>query len=140
MIRAKARNLLELLRTGKGISGKFSNYYDKETGKIIDVIVNECKSLVKNSEGELRQYESTTSIGHIREIVNQLLSDRNTIGSVQAVVIMRDNGILGLSKELKVIKTVDKYGKLKLDIEKPFPDNFRDIIMGIYNEREITEK
>ena len=53
MIRAKARNLLELLRTGKGISGKFSNYYDKETGKIIDVIVNECKSLVKNSEGEL---------------------------------------------------------------------------------------
>ena len=53
---------------------------------------------------------------------------------------MRDNGILGLSKELKVIKTVDKYGKLKLDIEKPFPDNFRDIIMGIYNEREITEK
>lgn len=54
MIRAKARNLLELLRTGKGISGKFSNYYDKETGKIIDVIVNECKSLVKNSEGELR--------------------------------------------------------------------------------------
>ena len=140
MIRAKARNLLELLRTGKGISGKFSNYYDKETGKIIDVIVNECKSLVKNSEGELRQYESTTSIGHIREIVNQLLSDRNTIGPVQAGVIMRDNGILGLSKELKVIKIVDKYGKLKLDIEKPFPDNFRDIIMGIYNERELTEK
>ena len=140
MIRAKARNLLELLRTGKGISGKFSNYYDKETGKIIDVIVNECKSLVKNSEGELRQYESTTSIGHIREIVNQLLSDRNTIGPVQAGVIMRDNGILGLSKELKVIKTVDKYGNLKLDIEKPFPDNFRDIIMGIYNERELTEK
>ena len=71
----------------------------------------------KNSEGELRQYESTTSIGHIREIVNQLLSDRNTIGSVQAVVIMRDNGILGLAKELKVTKTVDEQGKLKLDIE-----------------------
>ena len=58
MIKAKARNLLELLREGKGIGGRFSNYHDKETGKIIDVIVNECKSIVKNSEGELRKYES----------------------------------------------------------------------------------
>ena len=49
MIKAKARNLLELLREGKGIGGRFSNYHDKETGKIIDVIVNECKSIVKNS-------------------------------------------------------------------------------------------
>lgn len=140
MIKAKAKNLLDLLREGKGISGRFSNYYDKETGKIIDVIVNECKSLVKNSEGELRQYESTTSIGHIREIVDQLLSDKNIIGSVQAGVVMRNNGILGLAKELKVTKTVDEHGKLKLDIEKPFPDNFRDILTGTYNEKELREK
>ena len=140
MIKAKARNLLELLREGKGIGGRFSNYHDKETGKIIDVIVNECKSLVKNSEGELRQYESTTSIGHIREIVDQLLSDKNIIGAVQAGVVMRNNGILGLAKELKVTKTVDEHGKLKLDIEKPFPDNFRDILTGTYNEKELREK
>lgn len=105
MIKAKAKNLLELLRAGKGIGGKFSNYYDKETGKIIDVIVNECKSLIRNSEGKLQKYESELSIGHIREIVNQLMSDRNTIGSVQAGVVMRDNGILGLAKELKVTKS-----------------------------------
>lgn len=140
MIKAKARNLLELLREGKGIGGRFSNYHDKETGKIIDVIVNECKSIVKNSEGELRKYESMISIGHIREIVDQLLSDRNTIGAVQAGVVMRDDRILGLAKELKVSKTVDEQGKLKIDIEKPFPDNFRDILIGNYNERELTEK
>lgn len=140
MIKAKAKNLLELLRAGKGIGGKFSNYYDKETGKIIDVIVNECKSLIRNSEGKLQKYESELSIGHIREIVNQLMSDRNTIGSVQAGVVMRDNGILGLAKELKVTKTVDEQGKLKLDIEKPFPDNFKDILTGTYNEKELKEK
>lgn len=140
MIKAKAKSLLELLRAGKGISGKFSNYYDKETGKIIDVIVNECKSLVRNSDGKLQKYESEISIGHIREIVDQLMSDRNTIGSVQAGVVMRDNGILGLAKELKVTKTVDEQGKLKLDIEKPFPDNFKDILTGTYNEKELKEK
>ncbi len=140
MIKAKAKSLLELLRAGKGIGGKFSNYYDKETGKIIDVIVNECKSLARNSEGKLQKYESELSIGHIREIVDQLMSDRNTIGSVQAGVVMRDNGILGLAKELKVTKTVDEQGKLKLDIEKPFPDNFRDILTGTYNEKELKEK
>ena len=140
MIKAKARNLLELLQAGKGIGGQFSNYYDKETGKIIDVIVNECKALVRNSEGKLRKYESELSIGHIREIVNQLVSDRNTIGSVQAGIVMRDNLILGLSKELKVTKTVDKQGKLKLDIERPFPDNFGEILIGVYNEKELKEK
>ena len=140
MIKAKARNLLELLQAGKGIGGQFSNYYDKETGKIIDVIVNECKALVRNSEGKLRKYESELSIGHIREIVNQLVSDRNTIGSVQAGIVMRDNMILGLSKELKVTKTVDKQGKLKLDIERPFPDNFGEILIGVYNEKELKVK
>lgn len=140
MIKTKARNLLELLREGKGISGKFYNYHDKETRKIIDIIVNECKSLVRNSEGELRKYESIISIGHIREIVNQLLSDKNTIGSVQAGVIMRDDGILGLAKELKTSKTVDEQGKLKIKIEKPFPDNFKDILIGRNNEKELTEK
>lgn len=140
MIKAKAKNLLELLRAGKGIAGRFSNYHDKETGKIIDIIVNECKSLVRNSEGNLQRYESEVCIGHIREIVNQLMSDKNTIGSVQAGVVMRDNGILGLAKELKVTKTVDEQGKLKLDIEKPFPDNFKDILIGEYNEKELKEK
>ena len=140
MIKAKARNLLELLREGKGIGGRFSNYHDKETGKIIDVIVNECKSIVKNSEGELRKYESMISIGHIKEIVDQLLSDRNTIGAVQAGVVMRDDRILGLAKELKVSKTVDEQGKLKIDIEKPFPDNFRDILIGNYNSHTKIPK
>ena len=55
MIKAKARNLLELLREGKGIGGRFSNYHDKETGKIIDVIVNECKSIVKKFRRRIKK-------------------------------------------------------------------------------------
>ena len=82
MYREKAIILLEKLNNFN-YKQKPQYLMDIESQKIIDSIVNECKStvFVKKDQGvRARRYESSFTIEAVRNIVNELLSCIKSIG------------------------------------------------------------
>lgn len=141
MIKEKAKELLNKLKGGTGSTTIFgSSYYDEETRKIIEVATNECKSTVITEDGKQKRYESDLSINNVREVIEQLLSDKNSIKGSLVGRILTQRGIPGLVKEVKVAKRVNEKGIPYLDINKPFPDDFEKILIGKYNEAELFKK
>lgn len=77
MIQEKAKELYGELKQGKGSASLFGvNYYDEETRKIIEVITNECKASYRDKNNVQKRHESDLDIKTVREIVEQLLSDK----------------------------------------------------------------
>ena len=139
MIREKAKELLNLLNQGKGCPTLFNNnYYDEEVKKIIEIATNECKSKVLLSNGTTKQYESSISIDNIRDIIYQLLSEKNTIKNslVRELTSIPKKGIEGILTPVKIDKKVSQEGIPYIDVEKPLPDNFLSII----NKNEKTKE
>ncbi len=130
MIKDSAKKLLNLLKTGSGYPGKFSEYHDADIGKIIEVIANECKATVIDKDGNKHRYESDLPLDVVRQAVEQLLSANNVIKANTSAIVMQDEEILGLATDINISKGVDSNGKLVLSIEKPFPENFNSILMG----------
>lgn len=133
MIREKAQDLLNLLKKGKGSATIFgSSYYDEEILKIIEIVTNECKSTVTRKDGTSKRYESDIAIHNIREIIQQLLTDKNTIKNSLVSTLTRIPGrdIPGIMTHIKIDKKVNEKGLPYIEIDKPFPENFKQIISG----------
>ena len=143
MIREKAQNLLNLLKQGKGSATIFgSSYYDEEVLKIIEIATNECKSTVMKKDGTSKRYESDTYIHNIREIIQQLLTDKNTIKNSLVSTLTRIPGrdIPGIMTPIKIDKKVNEKGLPYVEIDKPFPENFKQIISGEIDREALTKK
>lgn len=141
-MKEKAKKLLEELKSGKGCSTLFGeSYYDDDINKIIEVATNECKSTVIYENGQSKSYESDIPIYQVREIIMQLLSDKNTLKHSLAGAIMKDSkrGIPGLVQELKLEKKVNDKGIPYIEVEKPFSDDFKQILCGDNNKEELLE-
>lgn len=142
MIREKAKALLEKLKQGTGSATIFSSsYYDEETLKIIEIITNECKAKLIKEDGQVKKYESDIFIDKVKEIVEQLLANKNSVKNslVRDLTKVEDRNIPGITKEVKVEKKLNQQGIPYIDIEKPFPDNFHEIISGQINREELEK-
>lgn len=143
MIREKAKDLLTRLKQGSGSATLFgSSYYDEETLKIINVITNECKSKLMKEDGTIKKYESNIFIHNVEEIVMQLLSDKNSVKNslVSTLTSVEERNIPGIMQEAKVKKKVNEKGIPYIDIDKPLPDNFKEIISGQINREELERE
>ena len=143
MIREKAKGLLTKLKQGTGSATIFgSSYYDEETQKIIQVITNENKATIVKKDGAIRKYESDIYISDVREIIEQLLSDKNSIKNSLVCKLTRVSGrnIPGIMEEVTVAKKVNERGIPYIDIDKPLPDNFHEIISGQINREELERQ
>ena len=140
MIREKAKDLLTKLKQGFGSATIFgSSYYDEETLQIIEIITNECKAKVINEDGKSISYESDIYIQDIKEIIQQLLTDKNTIKNslVSKLTSIPEKNIAGVMKPLEVYKKVNEKGIPYIEIEKPFPEDITEIITGQVNQEEL---
>lgn len=143
MIREKAKGLLTKLKQGTGSATIFgSSYYDEETQKIIQVITNENKATIVKKDGAIRKYESDIYISDVREIIEQLLSDKNSIKNSLVCKLTRVSGrnIPGIMEEVTVAKKVNERGIPYIDIDKPLPDNFHEIVSGQINREELERQ
>ena len=143
MIREKAKELLNLLKQGNGSATMFgSSYYDEETRKIIQIISNECKATIIKKDGTIKRHESDILLGDIEELVQHLLSDKNTIKNslVQVLTANKENSIPGITIPIKIEKNINEEGLPYISINKPFPDNFCEIISGQINREELEKK
>ena len=143
MIREKARNLINLLKEGSGYATIFSSsYYDEEIQKIIEILTNECKSTIVKEDGKSRKYESDIYFNDIKEIVQQLLTDKNTIKNslVSKLTRVPKRNIAGIMTPIKVHKKINKEGIPYIEIDKPFPDNLNQILCGELNREEFIGK
>ena len=135
MIQEKAKELYEELKQGKGSASLFGiNYYDEETRKIIEVITNECKASYRDKNNVQKRYESDLDIKTVREIVEQLLSDKGEIKNSLIAKLTTQRGIPGLTKAMKIEKKVSEKGLPYLTMDKPFPDDWRT------KQRRINEE
>ena len=143
MIREKAKYLLTKLKEGTGSTTIFcSSYYDEETLKIIDIVTNECKSTVISSDGIKRRYESDIKIHNIKDLIKQLLTDKNTIKNslVSELTTIAGLNIPGPMIEVRVNKKVNENGLPYIEVEKPLPDNLNKILTGDINREELLEE
>ena len=143
MIREKAKDLLTKLKQGKGSATIFgSSYYDEETQKIIEVITNENKAAIVEKDGAIKKYESDIYISDVRGIIEQLLTDKNSIRNSLVCKLTRVPGrnIPGIMEEIVVVKKVNERGIPYIDIEKPLPDNYHEIISGQINRDELERQ
>lgn len=140
MIQEKAKELYEELKQGKGSASLFGvNYYDEETRKIIEVITNECKALYRDKNNVQKRHESDLNIKTVREIVEQLLSDKGEIKNSLIAKLTTQRGIPGLTKAMKIEKKVSEQGLPYLTMDKPFPDDFTSILTGVPNREELMK-
>ena len=143
MIREKAKDLLTKLKRGSGSATIFgSSYYDDEILKIIDIVTNECKSTVISSDGIKRRYESDIKIHDIKDLIKQLLTDKNTIKNslVSQLTTIVGLDIPGPMAEVSVNKKVNEKGLPYIEVEKPLPDDLSQIITGEINREEFLKK
>ena len=136
MIQEKAKELYEELKQGKGSASLFGvNYYDEETRKIIEVITNE----YRDKNNVQKRHESDLDIKTVREIVEQLLSDKGEIKNSLIAKLTTQRGIPGLTKAMKIEKKVSEQGLPYLTMDKPFPDDFTSILTGVPNREELMK-
>ena len=143
MIREKAKDLLIKLKQGKGSATIFgSSYYDDEIQQIIEIITNECKSTIMKRDGTTKRYESDIYIESVKEIVQQLLTDKNTIKNsiVFRLTSIPQRSIPGITTQIRIEKKVDERGIPYIDIDKPLPDNFHEIISGQINREQLERE
>ena len=143
MIREKAKDLLTRLKQGSGSATLFgSSYYDEETLKIISIITNENKAKLMKEDGTIKKYESNIFIQNVEDIVMQLLSDKNSVKNslVSTLTRVEERNIPGIMQEAKVEKKVNEKGIPYIDIDKPLPDNFNEIISGQINREELEKE
>ena len=143
MIREKAKDLLTKLKQGSGSATIFgSSYYDEETLQIIEIIANECKAKIIEKNGDIKKYESDIFFQQVKEIVTQLLTDKNSVKNSLVSTLTRIEGrnIPGIMQEVKVEKKLNERGIPYIDIDKPFPDDFHEIISGQINRQELERE
>lgn len=143
MIREKAKDLLIKLKQGTGSATLFgSSYYDEETLKIIEIITNQCKAKLIEEDGTIKKYESNILIENVKEIVMQLLTDKNTVKNSLICILTQneERNIPGITKEVKIEKKVNEKGIPYIDINNPFPNNFHEIISGQINREELERE
>lgn len=143
MIREKAKELLTKLKQGSGSTTIFgSSYYDDEVLKIIDIITNECKSTVTSTDGIERRYESDIKIHTIKDIIKQILTDKNTIKNslVSQLTTIDGVNIPGPMAEVAINKKVNEKGVPYIEVENPLPDNLDLILSGEINREELLRK
>ena len=142
MIREKSKELLNLLKEGKGSATIFgSSYYDDETLQIIEIATNECKSTVIREDGTSKRYESDTNIHYIKEIIQQLLTDKNIIKNSLVSKLTRIPGrdIAGITVPINISKKIKENGIPYIKINKPLPDNLSQIISNEKGREEFLK-
>lgn len=123
MYREKAIKLLEKLKSFN-YKQKPEYLMDIESQKIIDSIVNECKSTVfaKKDQGvRVRRYESSFTIEAVGNIINELLANSSKISRQTMNKILFENGVFaGLDTDVKLYKGIDsetsRFGAYMSDI------------------------
>ena len=110
MYREKALKLLEKL---KSFNYKKKSQYDIdiETKKIIEGIVNECKSttfIQKKNGTEARRYGSSFTIQAVENIVNELIANSSQISRQTMNKVLYENGVYaGLDTDIEIYKGID---------------------------------
>ena len=150
MYREKALKLLEKL---KSFNYKQKPQYimDLESQKIIESVVNECKStvFVQQQHGvKVKRYESSFTIEAVGNIINELLANSSKISRQTMNKILFENGAFaGLDTDVELYKGIDsesaKFGAYMSNIyadERDFPSaGMRDELEQIFKKyaREI---
>ena len=110
MYREKASQLLERLRT---FNYKKKPQYDIdiESKRIIEGIINECKSTTfvqKKNGTEVRKYESSFTIQAVENIVNDLIANSSKISRQTMNKVLYENGaFVGLDTDVELYKGID---------------------------------
>ena len=150
MYREKALKLLEKLKSFKN-KKKPQYIMDLESQKIIESVVNECKStvFVQQQHGvKVKRYESSFTIEAVGNIINELLANSSKISRQTMNKILFENGAFaGLDTDVELYKGIDsesaKFGAYMSNIyadERDFPSaGMRDELEQIFKKyaREI---
>ena len=110
MYREKAKKMLEKIKN-TNYKQKPQYLIDLESQRIIESIVNECKStvFVKKDQGvRARRYESSFTIEAVRNIVNELLANSSKISRQTMNKILYERGAFaGLDTDVSIYKGIN---------------------------------
>lgn len=139
MIRNLAKELLELLKNGKGLSQLEIKKPSSELSIIVSLIASECKCSLVDDEGNFIRYGSSIDIKLVEKIVLNLLGSNNRIPRDIVEKALEKEGISGPKIDLHFTKKHNQtFGITELEITPIMPNDF-EIYLG-KNNTEIQSK